>query len=200
MVALALHGVLFAGFLLQPQVAVVQRPPTAIEVELVRPSLQPHQSHGRSRPAEATDQPLKPAMAARATPSNGAPVPDNSVVNPRYSTVVVPHDQPGIEAGLATALRTSLGCSEASFLHLSVAEQQACERHRKDQLAATGTTEFGLDPSKKAILDQAKSRDAFLEHPFAGIKVLEHCRPQAGSGPPSDGGGGTIGLNCNIPF
>ena len=112
----------------------------------------------------------------------------------------IPRDQPAIESGLATALRTSLGCSEASFLHLSVAEQQACDRRRKDQLAATGTTEFGLDPSKKAILDQAKSRDAFLEHPFAGIKVLEHCRPQAGSGPASDGGGGTIGLNCNIPF
>jgi len=139
-------------------------------------------------------------VPARAKPSQGVSAPDNSVVNPRYPTVAVPRDQPGIEPGLATALRTSLGCSEASFLHLSVAEQQACRRYLKDQRAAAGTTEFSLDPSKKAILDQAKSRDAFLEHPFAGIKVLEHCRPRAGSGPASDGGGGTIGLNCNISF
>ena len=200
LVALALHGVLFAGFLLQPQVAVVQRPPTAIEVELVRPSPQPRQVHGRRPPAKAANEPLKPAMAANATPSNGVPAADNALVNPRNPTVAVTHDQPGIEAGLASALRTSVGCRSASFLHLSPSEQQACERLRKNQRAAIGTSEFGLDPSKKAVLDEAKSRDAFLEHPFSGIKVLEHCRPQAGTGPTGDSGGGTISINCSIPF
>jgi len=135
-------------------------------------------------------------MAAHATPPNGAPAADNSVVIPRNPTVAV--TQPGIEAGLASALRTSVGCSSASFLHLSPSEQQACERQRKNQRAAIA--EFGLDPSKKAMLDEAKSRDAFLEHPFSGIKVLEHCRPRAGAGPAGDSGGGTLGLNCSIAF
>jgi hypothetical protein len=185
--------------MVQRQVVVVQGPPTAIiEVELVRPPPQPRQVHGRGPPAKATSEPLKPAMAAHATPSNGAPAPDNAVVIPRNPTVAV--TQPGIEAGLASALRTSVGCRSASFLHLSPSEQQACERQRKMQRAAIGTSEFGLDPSKKATFDEAKSRDAFLEHPFSGIKGLEHCRPQTGTGPAGDSGGGTIGLNCSIPF
>jgi hypothetical protein len=199
LVALAVHGVLFVGFMLQPQVAVVQEPLTAIEVELVRQSPQPRRIHGRGPPAKATNQPFKPATAVHVTPSNGARAAAKSVLIPRDTTVGVSHDQLGIEAGLASALRTSVGCSSASFLHLSPSEQQACERLRKNQRATIGTSEFGVDPSKKAMLDEAKSRDAFLEHPFAGIKGLEHCRPHTGTGPAGDSGG-TISLNCSIPF
>jgi hypothetical protein len=184
--------------MLQPQIAAVQRAQTAIDVELVRLP-PPDRVHGRSSAAKATREPLPPSVAAHASQSNGAAAVDNRIVI-RPNSAATTNDQPSIDPGLASALRTSSGCSSANFLHLTPSEQQACERLRHDRQVAMGTSEFGMDASKKAWLDEAKNRDAYWEHPFSGIKVLKDCRPRAGTGPAGDSGDVTIGLKCAIPF
>ena len=200
LVALTVHGLLFVGFMVQPRVAAVQRPVAAIDVELVRPMPALHQVHDRPPPIKSIHEPFASSSPALAAPSNGTTAANNRIVVPRNPTTAAIHDQPSIDAGLASTLRSSVGCSSATFLHLSPSERQACERLRQDQRATIGTAEFGLDPSKKALLDEAKNRDAFWDHPFSGIKLLEHCRPHAGTGPAGTSGDATIGLNCTIPF
>lgn len=114
--------------------------PRILDIELVRPK------HPQTR-APALSQVRASRVTARAVrrpPAN----PPTALSQPPSPTA--PAQAPVLQAGVAAALRRTLGCSEADLLHLSPAERARCD----ERFAAGGRDPaplpIGVSPLKQA--------------------------------------------------
>jgi hypothetical protein len=192
-ISVTCHAALIAGLVFDPQH--FSAPPTsaAIEVEFVPPPRNPRpeavaRSVTREHPTSPTSKtaPLDATLpsTARSGPGMG------------NGAVTKPPTTPEVDAGLAAALRSTVGCDSSVLLHLSPSERRDCERLARLRGAGVGTIEFGVDRDKRLALEAAGKR-GWLQTP--GQKPKNGCA----LGSYQDAAAGksaALGLNCAWQF
>lgn len=114
----------------------------------------------------------------------------------------VPQGPPEVDSRVIAALRSSVGCHSATFLHLTPAERDACEQAARRRGAGVLTANLGVDPSKRLAFDAAAKRD-WTQQPFLALHPKNGCVPRVtslndlpGRGPQDT----TAGVSCAVSF
>ncbi len=195
--SIVVHIAFLAFLALSPGVRERETPVGSIDLQLVPPI--PAEAVRRGRPA-STAAPARRRLAAPAAAADSGAAAAAEIPPPRTRS-----SEPSEPAGMARALRRSLGCANADFMQLTPEERQHC----RDQFAAaaSGATvmaELGVDPRKRAIFDAPGKRDRILQEPFLAERPKRGCRPQVteqdlpvnGSAPHD----WTVSIACGVPF
>jgi hypothetical protein len=118
---------------------------------------------------EAPRRPAARASARSPSPAPPIPLPSRAAAAPSPALPALQAPNPGADQeGLARAkgaLRGSLGCEDAAFLHLTVQELEHCNRWRQARVIPEGAIPAAIAPEKRAWFEAALAARNSPGHP-----------------------------------